>query len=135
MLADRIRQLASRFSDHTGDTGEHEAAVDLLVLTVFANREVSQDELDELNRFDAEHSNWDAGAFSVGQYLPEALAKVRNAIEVDDGENRILTDSAARITTPALRTEIAEACASLASKGGTDQAESAFLTRLRSALG
>lgn len=132
---DRLHHFATRMSSHTDDTDQHKAAVDLLVLTVYCNGNVSQEELDGLDRFDADHTDWDSGAFSVSQYLPEAVSRVRRDLEQPGGEQALLREAASRITTPALRDETGTACTALAASDGTDEKETAFLVRLRQALG
>ena len=134
MTIDRLQDLAAPFSVHSSDVDEHQAAVDLLVLTAYCDHLITQDELDALDQFDVDHTTWDEGGFSVQQYLPSAMAKVRSALDKPDGAERLLSESAAAIKTAALKEETASACAALAESGGLDQAETDFVGRVRRAL-
>jgi hypothetical protein len=131
---DRLHDLAAPFSVHSSDVDEHQAAIDLLVLTAYCDHRITQDELDALEQFDIDHTTWDEGGFSVQQYLPSAMAKVRSALDKPDGAERLLTESAAVIKSTALKEETASACAALAESGGLDEAETDFVGRVRHAL-
>ena len=135
MLLDRLRHLSMSTSKQTNATAEHEAAVDLLVLTAYADGRVDQVELESLDAFDADHADWDEGAFSVAQYLPVSLAKVRATLGDEAATDALITASAAAITTPILKAETLAACAALTGVNGVDAAESAFLDQLRTAIG
>jgi hypothetical protein len=134
MLAERLHHLLHHASREAVSTTEHEAIVELLVLTAFSDHRISQDELDALEIFDLEHSEWDSGAFSVHQYVPVAMAKVRRALDSDGGADELLGDAAVRLSTPESRTEAVEACRALATTDGSDPSEVAFVIRLAAAL-
>jgi len=72
---DRPQDLAAPFSVHSSDVDEHQAAIDLLVLTAGCDHRFTQDELDTLERFDVDHTTWDEGGFGVQQYPHSAMAK------------------------------------------------------------
>jgi hypothetical protein len=135
MTIDRLHDLAAPFSVHSSDVDEHQAAIDLLVLTAFCDHRITQDELDALEQFDVDHTTWDEGGFSVQQYLPSAMAKVRSALDKPDGADRLLKESAAAIKTATLKEETVSACAALAASGGVDEAETDFVGRVRASLG
>jgi hypothetical protein len=135
VFVDRLHHLAGRARPHTDDVAEHQAEIDLLVLTAYSDHRISQAELDALEALDEEHRDWDDGAFSARQYLPVAVAKVRAALEADDGVARLLADAASRIATPAGRQEALEACRVLAAADGAGEADTQFLASLQTALG
>ena len=140
--AEMLERLHSQFSNvkqHTDEVAEHKAVVDLLVLTAFSDRRITQQELDQLKNFDANHVSWDAGSFSVTQYLPRAIAKVRAALDNTDSRDRLLSDTVSRLTTPAARQEAVTACTALvdADRRSIDhqsQQETDFLAKVRAAL-
>ena len=134
MIVDRLHELAAHFSHHTEDVVEHQAVVDLLVLTAYCDHRIDQGELDALDAFDADHANWDEGAFSVQQYLPVAVAKVLSALDAPDGSTHLLAEAAGKITTTSLRAEAISACRSLASADGLDSDDVQFLKQLQDAL-
>jgi hypothetical protein len=134
VTTNRLHDLYTRISAHSDEVGEHEAAVDLLVLTAYSDHRVNQAELDALDRFDVDHTDWDAGAFNVSEYLPSAIAKVRTALDQDGGADRLLATSAARLSTAAVKEETVKACQDLASTAGSEAAESDFAERVRQAL-
>ena len=134
MLLDRLRHLADRLVFHHAENEQHRAAVDLLVLTIYCNGTVSEAELDELDKFDVDHADWDDADFSVGQYIPVSMSKVRRGLDQSD-QATLLAEYAGRVTDPALRAETISGCEAIAtSSGDVDEAESAFLAQVRAAL-
>lgn len=103
MLLHRIHPHFKKATAHTDDPDQHAAVVELLVLAVLADHTVDVSELDALDKFDADHADWDEGPFSIQQYLSVATAKVRSAMDEDGGADRLLKDSVSRITSPSLR--------------------------------
>src|SRR3954465_14659956 len=97
---------------------EHQAVVDLLVLTVYADERVSQEEMEALARFDVEHQDWDGGDFSVTEYLGPSTAKVRAAVASPREVDQFLTEVAAKITPPALREAVPGYCEAVAQADG-----------------
>ena len=61
----RLGSAFGRAKEQSQVDEEHQAVVDLLVLTVYADERVSQEEMEALARFDVEHQDWDGGDFSV----------------------------------------------------------------------
>ncbi|HTW10707.1 MAG TPA: hypothetical protein VME46_24615 [Acidimicrobiales bacterium] len=134
MNINRLHQLAAPLAAQAAEVAEHQAAIDLLVLTAYCDRRISQEELDALQSFDSSHSDWDSGAFSVQQYLPIAAAKVRSVLDSYDGADRLLASAAAAIASPGLRAETSNACAELCASDGVVASEAAFLGRVNEAL-
>jgi len=109
---------------------EHEAVLELLVATMFADANVTEAELDEIDAYGQDHG-WNTPAFSFGQALGSATAKVRDAREAPDGTAALLAALSTRITTPGLRAEVPDACQLVASAdGATVPAESAWLAQV-----
>ena len=135
MIIDRLHNLVAPLSGYSDAVEEHRAVVDLLVLTVYCDHRISQEELDALDRFGDVHASWGSGAFSLEQYLSSAVAKVRSALGSPGGVDRIISEAAAAITTPALRAQTPEACAGVAALDGVDPSETEFVQRVRDALG
>jgi tellurite resistance protein len=133
MLAEQIHRLVQAATHH-GHAGEHEAVVDLLVLTAFADHRITQEERDGLEEFDRSHADWDEGAFSVQQYLPEAVASVRGIGGSRDAREQFIEQAAARITSRNLRQAAPELCEQLASADGASREESDVVAAIRSAL-
>src|SRR5256885_16876349 len=94
----RLGAAFGRAQEQSQVDEEHQAAVDLLVLTVYADERGSQEGMEALARFDVEHQDWDGGDFSVTEYLGPSIAKVRAAVEAPGQGDRLLTEPAARIT-------------------------------------
>ncbi|HTX00967.1 MAG TPA: hypothetical protein VMD59_19450 [Acidimicrobiales bacterium] len=134
MLPHRIHELAYRALAGSSEVSEHQAVVELLVLTAYSDKAISTDELDALEEFDVEHAGWDEGSFSVQQYLPVAVAKVRRALDEAGGADRVLTDAASRINEASVRAEAVKACNELAELGGVDPTESAVISKIEGAL-
>ena len=124
-MFDHLRHHTDRAASHTDDEGEREAFLELLVLAMYADRKVTQEELDALEEAEA--------AQHAEQHVGVAVAKVRRAI-VAGGTDDLLADIAGRITSPALRVEAFEACGALLSSDGTTDDEVDFLGRVRTAL-
>jgi hypothetical protein len=135
VVLDHFRHLSSRLKHHAGSEDEHEAIVDLLVLTVYSDRKISQEELDALDQFDLDHADWDSGAFSVGQYLPVSVSRVRSAMDVDGGAEQMLAQVAGRLSDPSMKALALESCEAIASQQSADPRETDFVAHVREALG
>jgi hypothetical protein len=134
-MFEHLRHHTDRATGHTDDVAQHEAFLELLVLAMYADRKVSQQELDALEAFEAEHGDWEDGAFAIGQYLGVAVSKVRTAIASGGATDELLAEIGRRITTPALRQEACDACAALIRADGDTGAETDLLGRVRAVLG
>lgn len=132
------RHLLGRDADEEptfSSDAEHEAVLELLVATMFANGTVSEDELREIDQLVAEH-DWGSPTFSFSQSFGSAVAEVRDALDRPEGLTSLLAPLSDRITTPGLRAEVHDACAMVAhSDGTTDQAESTWLDQVRATFG
>jgi len=117
------------------DDDEHRAVLELLVATMYVDATVTEPELHEIDQYGADHG-WNTPTFSFVQAMGATTALVREARLADGGIDALLAGAAARITTPEVRTTVAEACRRVASADGTtDEAESAWIGKVRAALG
>ena len=97
----RLSELYANVSVHATAQREHEAAIELLLLVMVADRHVDGDELDEIRTI-SEQSGFETDTFSFDQYKGQALATVRAAI-ADGAVETLLDDIDARITSTVLR--------------------------------
>ncbi len=108
----RMRDLYSHISVHATANREHEAVIELLLLVMFADRHITDEELDEI-RVISDDSGWESSTFSFDQYLGQAIAKVRAAIAAHDTET-LLDDVDARIASKVLRQSLFSAARDVA---------------------
>ncbi len=114
---------------------QHRAVLELLIATMYADGLVSESELGEIEVFGIEHG-WDNTAFSFSQGLGPATARVRDAREAPDGMDALIADVSSRITDPAIRATVAEACRLVAAADDTtDEAEASFVSKVDAAFG
>lgn len=112
----QVRPTASQ-----GSADEHLAVLELLVATMYADGTLALSEGDQIAAFGAEHG-WNTPAFSFDQGFGTAVARVRSAREEGSGGlDALLAETDGRITTPAIRAEIAAACRAVADADGTTQ--------------
>jgi len=131
----RLGAAFGRAKEQSQVDEEHQAIVDLLVLTVYADERVSQEEMEALARFDVEHQDWDGGDFSVAEYLGPSIAKVRTAVGSPQEVDQLLTEAAAKITTPALREAVPGYCEGVAQADGQLSVdEVGVIAKIRQAL-
>lgn len=91
----RLKDLYGHVSVHATADREHEAAVELLLLVMMADRHISEDEIDEIRTI-SDDSGWESDTFSFDQYVGQATAKVRAALAnhtvgalLDDIDDRV----------------------------------------------
>ena len=116
-MLDRLTGAMAGFT-HGGDEREHEAVIELLLLVMYADRQLRIAEKDEIAAF-ADAHRWETATFSLGQYLGPATAKVRHALDSVLSVNALLADIDERIVHPALRAEALAACRVVAQADGT----------------
>jgi hypothetical protein len=75
----RLKDLYSHVSVHATANREHEAAVELLLLVMMADRHISTDEVETIRSI-SDDSGWETDTFSFDQYIGPASAKVRAAL-------------------------------------------------------
>ena len=114
----RIQPAFDQTAVHSQDELEHGAALELLLLVVFADRVLSDIERRFLDSFDADHPDWDSATFSLQQQLGPATAAVRRALASPAAIEHLVTEIDARITTPALRADLARLCHAVAGVDG-----------------
>jgi uncharacterized tellurite resistance protein B-like protein len=108
----RLKTLYSNVAVHATADLEHEAAVELLLLVMIADRHITDEELDEIRRI-SEESGFETATFSFDQYLGQAMAKVRSAVN-DDAVEALLDDIDQRITSTVLRQSLFSAARDVA---------------------
>lgn len=105
-IFNRLGSAFGRAKEHTSVNEEHQAVVDLLVLTLYADERVSQEELEALAQFDMDHTDWDGADFSVTEYLGSSIAKVRAAVSSPQLTEQLLVEVTAKVITPSLRAAV-----------------------------
>ncbi len=97
----RLKEIYGNVSVHATADREHEAAVELLLLVMMADRHISTDEIDEIRHI-SDDSGWETATFSFDQYVGPAAAKVRAAL-ADHGVEALLDDIDSRVSSSVLR--------------------------------
>jgi len=97
----RLQDLYRHVSVHATADLEHEAAVELLLLVMMADRHISTDEIDEIRHI-SDDSGWETDTFSFDQYVGPAAAKVRAALAEHEVE-ALLDDIDKRVSSSVLR--------------------------------
>jgi uncharacterized tellurite resistance protein B-like protein len=100
-MSKQLKDLYDGISVHATADREHEAAVELLLLVMVADRHIDSDELDEIRTI-SEDQGFETDTFSFDQYLGQAMAKVRAAVAEHTTE-ALLDDIDHRITSSVLR--------------------------------
>ena len=111
-MKSRLQDLYANVAVHATEDREHEAALELLLLVMVADRHITSEELDEIRSI-SEESGWESLTFSFEQYVGPAMAKVRAAVtagEIDD----FLDSIDARITSSVLRASLFSAARDVA---------------------
>jgi uncharacterized tellurite resistance protein B-like protein len=97
----RLKDLYTHVSVHATADREHEAAVELLLLVMMADRHISTDEVDEIRNI-SDDSGWETDTFSFDQYIGQASARVRAALAEHTVE-ALLDDIDCRVASTVLR--------------------------------
>lgn len=97
----RLQELYRNLSVHATADREHEAAIDLLLLVMVADRHITEGEMDAIRTI-SEDAGFESDTFSFDQYLGPAMAKVRQAV-ADGRTGQLLDDIDSRITSSVLR--------------------------------
>ncbi len=108
----RLKDLYGHVSVHATADREHEAAIELLLLMMLVDHHFSEPELDEIRQI-SDDSGWESATFSFDQYLGQAMAKVREAMNTD-GLERLLDDIDQRVNNSILRAELFSAARDVA---------------------
>ena len=108
----RLKDLYGHVSVHATADREHEAAIELLLLMMLVDHHFSEPELDEIRQI-SDDSGWESSTFSFDQYLGQAMAKVREAMNTD-GLERLLDDIDQRVNNSILRAELFSAARDVA---------------------
>lgn len=108
----RLKDLYSNISVHATADREHEAAIELLLLVMMADRHISSDEVDEIRNI-SDDSGWETDTFSFDQYIGPASAKVRAALAAHTVE-ALLDDIDRRVASTVLRAALFSAARDVA---------------------
>ena len=107
-----LEQLYRNVSVHATADREHEAAIELLLLVMVADRHITADEMDAI-RVISDDSGFETTTFSFDQYLGPAMAKVRAAVS-DGSIEQLLDEIDKRITNTVLRQSLFSAARDVA---------------------
>ena len=113
----RLKDLYTHVSVHATADLEHEAAIELLLLVMMADRHISTDEVDEIRNI-SDDSGWETDTFSFDQYIGPASARVRAAL-ADHKVEALLDDIDRRVASTVLRAALFSAARDVA---GADHA-------------
>ncbi len=108
----RLKDLYVHVSVHATADREHEAAIELLMLVMMADRHISTDEMDEIRNISTD-SGWETDTFSFDQYIGPASAKVRSALATHNVE-ALLDDIDSRVASTVLRSALFSAARDVA---------------------
>lgn len=108
----RLKDLYVHVSVHATADREHEAAIELLMLVMMADRHISSDEMDEIRNISTD-SGWETDTFSFDQYIGPASAKVRAALATHNVE-ALLDDIDSRVASTVLRSALFSAARDVA---------------------
>lgn len=108
----RLKDLYTHVSVHATADREHEAAVELLLLVMMADRHISTDEVDEIRNI-SDDSGWETDTFSFDQYIGPASARVRAALS-DHKVEALLEDIDNRVASTVLRAALFSAARDVA---------------------
>ena len=108
----RLQDLYSHVAVYATADREHEAAIELLLLVMLADHHISTAEIDAIRHI-SEDSGWETATFAFDQYVGEATAKVRDAIE-DGSVDALLDDIDSRVTSTVLRAALFSAARDVA---------------------
>lgn len=125
----RLETLYRNLSVHATADREHEAAIELLLLVMIADRHISDEEMDAIRTI-SDDSGFESSTFSFDQYLGPAMAKVRTAV-AQDGVDALVDDIDERITSTVLRQSLFSAARDVAGVDhDIDVAEETFLAQV-----
>jgi uncharacterized tellurite resistance protein B-like protein len=113
----QLKDLYTHLAVHATADREHEAAVELLLLVMMADRHISTDEVDEIRAI-SDDSGWESDTFSFDQYVGQATARVRTAL-ADRTVDKLLDDIDGRVVSSVLRAALFSAARDVA---GADHA-------------
>ncbi len=134
-MKDTIEALYRHVAVHATADHEHEAAVELLLLVMLADRRISADELDEIRHISAD-AGWESETFSFDQHLGEAMARVRSALAEPGGVARLLDDIDERVVSTVLRRSLYSAARDVAGVDATiDPDEATLLGQIAARFG
>ena len=125
----RLEAMYRNLSVHATADREHEAAIELLLLVMVADRHISEDEMDAIRTI-SDDAGFETSTFSFDQYLGPAMAKVRSAVAADHVD-ALIDDIDERITSSVLRQSLFSAARDVAGVDhDIDPAEESLLAQV-----
>ena len=125
----RLDELYGNLSVHATADREHEAAIELLLLVMMADRHISGDEINEIRNI-SDDSGWESDTFSFDQYVGQAAAKVRAAL-TGHTVDALIDDIDSRVTNGVLRGALFSAARDVAGVDhDLDSAEESLLAQI-----
>lgn len=121
----RLKDLYTHVSVHATADREHEAALELLLLVMMADRHISTEEIDEIRHI-SDDSGWETATFSFDQYIGAASAKVRQAL-AEHTVDELLDDIDERVASTVLRAALFSAARDVAGADHAVDADEATL--------
>jgi hypothetical protein len=127
-MSTQLKDLYEGISVHATADREHEAAIELLLLVMVADHHIGSAEIDEIRTI-SEDQGFESDTFSFDQYLGQAMAKVRTAVE-DGTTDALLDDIDHRITSTILRHSLFSAARDVAGVDAIVPAEQTLLAQV-----
>jgi len=108
----RLEAMYRHLSVHATADREHEAAIELLLLVMVADRHITDVEMDAI-RIISDDAGFETSTFAFDQYLGPAMAKVRAAV-ASHHVDTLMDDIDGRITSSVLRQSLFSAARDVA---------------------
>jgi uncharacterized tellurite resistance protein B-like protein len=132
-LTNTLKSQLERTREAGASQTEREAVIDLLVMTMYADRFIDTAENDAIERV-AERIDGDA-SLPLGQYLNASIARVRATLDDENSQRRLLEDIGERLDTDRMRTLAYQAGRAVArADGEMADEEEQFLSSVRAVL-
>jgi uncharacterized tellurite resistance protein B-like protein len=112
-MRDELERLYAHVAVNATEDREHEAAIELLLLVMIADKRISDGELDQIRTI-AVDSGWESDTFTFDQHLGPAMARVRTAVASPGGVHTLLDEIDGRITSSVLRASLFSAARDVA---------------------
>ena len=110
---DKLRELYRGVAVHATADEEHQAALEVLLLVMFADGQLLLDEQDEIETL-VHDQEWETDTFSLETRLGPAMARARSAAASPALMDALLDDADARIASTVLRAQLIAACRQVA---------------------
>lgn len=130
----RLKERLSALGRLSVTQPQREALIDLLLLTMYADRKIAVTENEQIDQVPEELS-WDS-VTPFPLYVNTALARIRDGLSDPQVVEALLDDIYERLGSEAMRRRAYDACNELAGADGqVAEAEARFLERIRTRFG